>query len=388
MEKRYQVFVSSTYEDLKEERQEVMHALLELNCIPSGMELFPAANETQWSVITKVIGECDYYILILAGRYGSCGPDGLGYTEIEYQYALSIGKPTIAFLHEDPGNIQSKKCESTQEGKEKLVAFRSIVEQKLCKHWSTRDNLGAVVSRSMTQLIKNTPAVGWVRADELPSKDAMLELLKLRKQVEELESELARARTTAPKGSEDLAQGREFHFIRYSFRALNLSEIKASDESDTFPATWDSIFAAVAPLMINEASDFDLFRALNDFVRDQNSEELLEEEHLAGCSLDMFQINRDDFQTIKVQLRALGLIAKSEKSKSPKDTETYWTLTPYGDNTMTRLRAIKRTGDSTMTRLRKIMRTVVPEEKPKMTKGRVKDTGKDNKRFKRVRSSD
>lgn len=53
MEKRYQVFVSSTFLDLQEERQEIMQALLELDCIPSGMELFPAANEDQWSLIKK-----------------------------------------------------------------------------------------------------------------------------------------------------------------------------------------------------------------------------------------------------------------------------------------------------------------------------------------------
>lgn len=45
MDKRYQVFVSSTFEDLQEERREVMQALLSLNCIPTGMELFPAADE-------------------------------------------------------------------------------------------------------------------------------------------------------------------------------------------------------------------------------------------------------------------------------------------------------------------------------------------------------
>jgi hypothetical protein len=61
MEKRYQVFVSSTYEDLKVERQEVMHALLEQECIPSGMELFPAASEDQWTLIKEVIDDCDYY---------------------------------------------------------------------------------------------------------------------------------------------------------------------------------------------------------------------------------------------------------------------------------------------------------------------------------------
>jgi hypothetical protein len=47
MEKRYQVFVSSTFSDLQEERQEIIQALLELKCIPAGMELFPAANDDQ-----------------------------------------------------------------------------------------------------------------------------------------------------------------------------------------------------------------------------------------------------------------------------------------------------------------------------------------------------
>lgn len=64
-QKKYQVFVSSTYEDLKPERQEIMHALLELDCIPSGMELFSAADEDQWSLIKGVIDDCDYYVVVI-----------------------------------------------------------------------------------------------------------------------------------------------------------------------------------------------------------------------------------------------------------------------------------------------------------------------------------
>ncbi len=51
-EKRFQVFVSSTFQDLVEERREVIQALLELDCIPAGMELFPATNEDQWALIS------------------------------------------------------------------------------------------------------------------------------------------------------------------------------------------------------------------------------------------------------------------------------------------------------------------------------------------------
>lgn len=76
MNKRYQVFVSSTYQDLSDERMEVVKALLELDCIPCGMEYFPAANEDSWSYISKLIQECDYYVLIVGGRYGSLTKEG------------------------------------------------------------------------------------------------------------------------------------------------------------------------------------------------------------------------------------------------------------------------------------------------------------------------
>src|SRR5215210_4059094 len=102
MDKRYQVFISSTYKDLLEERQEVIQALLELDCIPAGMELFPAADDDKWALIKKVIDDCDYYIVIIGGRYGSLAASGVSYTHMEYEYALSQGKPVIGFLHINP----------------------------------------------------------------------------------------------------------------------------------------------------------------------------------------------------------------------------------------------------------------------------------------------
>lgn len=341
MEKRFQVFVSSTFKDLEAERQEVMHALLELDCMPAGMELFPAANETQWNLIKKVIDDCDYYVLILAGRYGSLSPEGLSYTEMEYRYALSINKPTIAFIHRDPGKIIADKTESTEEGKSKLTEFRTLVEKKLCKHWDTPQELGSVVSRSLIQLIKSSPAVGWVRANELADRDATMELLQLRRRVEELQSELAKARTSAPKGAEGLAQGDEVHLLRFSFRATDPAGYPSATWNSNFSPTWDDLFSVVAPLMIHEAPEEAIKAALDSLVEEENVDRLREIEKLKRHSLARFSLHQEDFQTVKVQLRALGLIAKSEKARSVKDSGTYWTLTPYGDEVMTRLRAIR-----------------------------------------------
>jgi hypothetical protein len=342
MEKRYQVFVSSTYTDLQEERQEVMHALLELDCMPAGMELFPAADETQWNLIKRVIDDCDYYVLILAGRYGSTRADGISYTEMEYRYALSINKPTIAFVHRNPGKIPAERTETTDEGKEKLADFRSFVEEKLCKQWDTPQELGSVVSRSLIQLIKVSPAVGWVRANELADREATLELLQLRRRVEELETELAKARTSAPQGAEGLSQGQDKHPLRFSFRARDPSGYAHSTWKASFRRTWDELFSVVAPLMINEAPENAMKSALDALVAESNRETLEETtEKLKGKVLDGFYLHNEDFQTVKVQFRALGLITKSEKPRSVKDRGTYWTLTPYGDEVMTRLRAIR-----------------------------------------------
>ena len=71
MNKKYQVFVSSTYQDLKEERAKVIEALLNKDCIPVGMEYFPAADDDQMTLIRELIDDCDYYVLMLGGRCGS-----------------------------------------------------------------------------------------------------------------------------------------------------------------------------------------------------------------------------------------------------------------------------------------------------------------------------
>jgi len=154
---------------------------------------------------------------------------------------------------------------------------------------------------------------------------------------------LARARTTAPRGTEDLAQGDELYTLRYSFKSQDMGTYANTNWTATFQKTWNSIFGILAPLMINEAAEPALESAIDQFVADQNKINLAKNKKLKDSTLSQFSLNREDFQTLKVQLRALGLITKSEKTRSIKDMETYWTLTPYGDEVMTRLIAIKRT---------------------------------------------
>ena len=345
MDKRYQVFVSSTYTDLLKARQEVMQALLELDCIPAGMELFPAADDDQWTLIKRVIDDCDYYLVIIAGRYGSIGPDEKSFTQLEYEYAISQEKPVIAFLHKEPGKLPAEDTEQDPQLAKKLDDFRNLARKKMVRHWTTPADLGSAVSRSIIKLIKSNPAVGWVKADLLPSEETTKEILELRRQVDELQRELKTVSTTAPKETVHLAQGEDEFQIGYTFRGYDQKDryrVDYSTYSSSYSPSWSQIFARISPLMIEEATDRDLEYELNRMTNEVNIESLRKHSNLEKLSLQDFKIKPNVFNTIKVQLLALRLIMKSIKNRSVKDKQNYWTLTPYGETLMTELRAIRR----------------------------------------------
>lgn len=346
VDKKYQVFVSSTYQDLQDERQEIMHALLELDCIPSGMELFPAADEDQWSLIKGVIDDCDYYIVVIGGRYGSIGPDGISYTEMEYCYAIEKNKPVIAFLHKDIASIPNKNCEDSEEGRQKLKQFRELAQQKMCKYWTTPQELGSVVSRSLVSLQKRHPGVGWVRGDKAMSKDTSLEILNLRKRIEELESEIEESKTQAPKGTEKLAQGEDIFKVNVVFLTTNIKTTEDYDWRWEVELSWDQLFSELSPLMIHEAKVIELRRRFNDLIEMVVKDEVpLDDDYKGHRNIRGIQASTTDFETMLIQLSALGLITQNEKkNRSVNDKGPFWKLTPYGVSHMNRLRAILGSG--------------------------------------------
>ncbi len=166
---RYQVFVSSTYEDLIEERKQVTQAILECECFPAGMELFPASNKSQWDFIKRVIDESDIYLVVIAGRYGSINRDkNISYTEMEFDYAMETDKPIIVLIHNNIADLPSKKVESTDRGRELLENFtEKAKEGRLVKFWSNKDDIKSAVITSLTQSKKYIEKCGWIRLNEV-----------------------------------------------------------------------------------------------------------------------------------------------------------------------------------------------------------------------------
>lgn len=297
-------------------------------------------------MITKVIDDSDYYLVILAGRYGSIGPEGISYTEMEYRYALQTGKPIIGFLHKDKNQLPSGRCEADAESRQKFSEFEHLVKKKLCRFWETAADLGIQVSRSVIRLIKDSPATGWVRANAV-SASAAQEILGLKRKIEVLENQLAKSKVTAPDGAAGLAQGSDLFTFRFNFWASSQAgrlyyddhEYAADAESSI---SWNALFSFISPYLIDEISDGKLKEMINLSFTRRVKDELATQQNFNGMEIDNIDIDDADFQTIKVQLRALGLMMQSEKNRRSQDKGTFWTLTPWGENVMTTLRALKR----------------------------------------------
>lgn len=240
-ERRYQVFVSSTFVDLQEERRKALDAILEAQAFPAGMELFPSADDDQFEFIKREIESSDYYIVIVAGRYGSLAPDGLSFTEKEYDYALSLTKPVMAFLHKDLGELRGKALEPEQAQRERLQAFRAKVSAgKLVKFYSNPDELKAQVAQALNSAFRLKPQIGWVRATNARRIEDLEEITRLQRHAMELEGEVARLRALGEDPKNLLAKGDE----KVGFN-LKLRPVRDRDSDNDTPIDPPALSAAI-----------------------------------------------------------------------------------------------------------------------------------------------
>ena len=175
MKVKYQVFISSTFEDLKEIREQVIRCVLEMGHIPVGMEMFSAANEDQWRVIQRQIDDCDYYIVIVAHRYGSLDKN-ISYTEKEYDYAVSKDIPVLGFVIDDSAKWSAKFIDSDPISKQRIDKFKEKIKSKMVSFWKNVDDIYGKFAVSFGKAISTYERPGYVRASEVANIDVFNEV--------------------------------------------------------------------------------------------------------------------------------------------------------------------------------------------------------------------
>jgi hypothetical protein len=171
LQKKLQVFVSSTYRDLIEERQAAVVAILTAGHIPAGMELFTAGDESQMYVIKQWIEESDVFLLILGGRYGSIEPNtGKSYTQLEYEHALRLHKHICAYVIEDASLETRVRNHGTSaiemDNPEKLKKFKEkVLKGRIVRHWDDSKDIKIEIGLSLSELSRRDVLAGWIRSN-------------------------------------------------------------------------------------------------------------------------------------------------------------------------------------------------------------------------------
>lgn len=180
-QRKLQVFISSTFSDLRRERQSAVSAILENGHIPAGMELFAAGDQEQMRVIRRWIDESDVFLLILGGRYGTIEPlSGKSYTHLEYEYAIESGKPYFAIVMTSTSREMriraGEPIDTMQEAyhPDKYRRFLDAVTGKMCKFADDEKDIKLGIWQSLRDLEQRHQFAGWISAHALPDSSKVL----------------------------------------------------------------------------------------------------------------------------------------------------------------------------------------------------------------------
>ena len=340
-DKKYQVFISSTYTDLKEARQYVLEGILSLNHIPNGMELFPASNISSWNLIKQIIDNCDYYILIIGDKYGSISDDGISFTEREYDYAIENELPIIAFLNDDD-NIGKSKTELDPEKILKLKKFKEKVKGSgNVNFWKGFYELQAKVIKSFVNLIKTHPKTGWIRGDQQIDLESQNEILRLKQEVNRLEKENSESIKKQNIQPSKFASGEDEILVYFTLRVRD-DDSKLYTYESRFSSTWNKIFKWIAPSMLDECKEIIIKEKIRAYIYSEQHEINKKDEKFKDGILFNYAITKESYETLIIQYRALGYITNSNKEYSVRDRNKYYSLTPLGEDFLFELNAIKK----------------------------------------------
>lgn len=245
MDKKLQIFISSTYADLKEERQAAVQAILKAGHIPAGMELFTAGDKSQMETIKRWIDESDIYMLILGGRYGTIEPTtSLSYTELEYDYAVEKDMPLFAVvITEDAINkkVQANGIDHIERQHPALLeSFKIKVLSNISSFFDDTKDIKLAVHETIGDFIGRYEFSGWVKGDQIQATSPLLEeITRLTKQRNELEKQLAELKKVSNGVAKTEAEQVNLHELASLLSKIKIETTLFNDPGDTEPKSLD-----------------------------------------------------------------------------------------------------------------------------------------------------
>lgn len=322
---KYQIFISSTYTDLIIERQQAIKAILEMGHIPVGMEMFSAGDETQWQLIQRQIDDCDYYIVLLAHRYGSID-SGISYTEKEYNYAIEKNIPILAFILDDKTKWPKTKMDDDTQKITLLQSFKEKVKKRIIEFWKNPQDLKSKVAIALVKQFSINPRSGWIKSTDAVGSNAINEISRLSNENAILRQKL--------NDKESIVESKRISDIEKTISILNNNNAYISFfymdglnwESHT-NVKYEDIFIHLAPQLMIEQSVIESSRYLGIILNPQKRQ-----------VRKKWPIPSNVVKNILADFSILGLIIHSTKKHEISDKEEYWTISEFGREIYAKLR--------------------------------------------------
>ena len=156
------VYISSTYEDLKDHREAIYRALRRLGHDVRAMEDYVATDQRPIDKCIADVSACDVYVGILAWRYGFVptdhNPDGLSITELEYRKAKELGKPLLIFMANEKAPWPPEFIDTGKDA-ERVRALRGELNARTVRSlFASPDELASLVTTAVTLKVGYDPA--------------------------------------------------------------------------------------------------------------------------------------------------------------------------------------------------------------------------------------
>jgi len=329
MLKKYLVYISSTQDDLKAERQELVRIVAEMGAIPVVMDVFDIKREDDRKVIHKAIENCDYFLNLTAHK----GGEGLGKTsalELEYTWAVKASLPVLALIISEKARWKDSKKDKDPHAKKALEAFKKKLENHTHDTWT---NVGDLRHKTLTLLSREmnlNPRRGWVPSTQAVEPCIANELCRL---IQENET-LRRAMET--EGPDIVRKIREQ--IKQVLKVLAVNRISLSFyyiDGENWENTQKFRYLRLFRLLAPELSIPKTVAEISHFLG-----------NILNPDLTKTKIVRKDFptpsNTIK-KIMADFTLLKLVKCAGSGDNET-WGMTEFGKETFAayRLRQMKK----------------------------------------------
>ena len=145
------VFLSSTFEDMKEYRKAIIDRIIKRKMVPICMENWGANANKVTSVITDEVKKADIYLGIFGTRYGYVDENtNMSMTEIEYREALASNKPILVYIAKN-----AKDDITTGDNSQKMLELLTEIEkERIVYYFNSIDQLGEQVFADLERYIK------------------------------------------------------------------------------------------------------------------------------------------------------------------------------------------------------------------------------------------